>query len=35
MDELIHFDQQLLLLVNGSDSLFLDSIIMTLTNAKT
>lgn len=35
MEELIHFDQQLLLLLNGSDSLFLDSIILTLTNAKT
>lgn len=32
MDELIHLDQQLLLWFNGSDSLFLDSIAMTLTN---
>ncbi len=35
MDELIHFDKQLLLWFNGSDSLFLDSLVMTLTNAKT
>ena len=35
MEELIHFDKQLLLLLNGSDSLFLDYLMMTLTNAKT
>ncbi len=35
MDELIQFDKQLLLTLNGSDSLFLDYFIMTLTNAKT
>ena len=35
MEELIHFDKQLLLLLNGSDSLFLDSLIMTLTTAQT
>ena len=35
MEEIIQFDKQLLLLVNGSDSSFLDSVVMTLTNAKT
>jgi undecaprenyl-diphosphatase len=35
MEELIQFDKHLLLLVNGSDSLFLDYLVMTLTNAKT
>ena len=35
MEELIHFDKQLLLAVNGSDSLLLDYVIMTLTNART
>ncbi len=35
MDELIQFDKQLLLTLNGSDSTFLDSIIMTLTTAQT
>ena len=35
MEELIHFDKQLLLWLNGSDSLFLDSLVTTLTNAKT
>ena len=35
MEELIHFDKQLLLLLNGSDSVFLDSVIMTLTTATT
>lgn len=35
MEEIIQFDKQLLLMVNGSDSLFLDNLIMTLTNAKT
>lgn len=35
MGELIHFDKQLLLMLNGSDSLFLDSLIMTLTTATT
>lgn len=35
MDEIIHYDKQLLLLLNGSDSVFLDWVVMTLTNAKT
>ena len=35
MEELIQFDKELLLWLNGSDSLFMDSLIMTLTNAKT
>lgn len=35
MEELIQFDKQLLLLLNGSDSLFMDSLMTTLTNAKT
>lgn len=35
MGEIIHFDKQLLLMLNGSDSLFLDSLIMTLTTAQT
>ncbi len=35
METLIHFDKQLLLWFNGSESLFLDSLIMTLTDAKT
>lgn len=35
MEELIQFDKQLLLMVNGSDSLFIDSLATTLTNAKT
>ena len=35
MEELIHFDKQLLLWFNGSDSAFLDSVIMTLTTAGT
>ena len=35
MEELIHLDKELLLWLNGSDSLFMDSLIMTLTNAKT
>ena len=35
MEEIIQFDKQLLLMVNGSDSLFLDYLILTLTNAKT
>ncbi len=35
MEELIQFDKQLLLALNGSDSPFLDSIIMTLTTAQT
>lgn len=35
MEELIHIDKQLLLWFNGSDSLFMDTIIMMLTNAKT
>ncbi len=35
MEEIIQFDKQLLLLLNGSDSLFLDELVLTLTNAKT
>lgn len=35
MEEIIQFDKQLLLMVNGSDSTFLDWVVMTLTNAKT
>ena len=35
MDELIQFDKHLLLALNGSDSTFLDSVIMTLTTAQT
>ena len=35
MEEIIQFDKQLLLLVNGSDSQFFDYLILTLTNAKT
>lgn len=35
MEEIIQFDKHLLLMVNGSDSLFLDSLILTLTNALT
>lgn len=35
MEELIQFDKQLLLAVNGSDSVFLDYLVLTLTNAKT
>ena len=35
MEELIQFDKQLLLMVNGSDSWFLDCLILTLTKAKT
>jgi len=35
MEEIIQFDKQLLLMVNGSDSLFLDYLILTLTNALT
>jgi undecaprenyl-diphosphatase len=35
MEEIIQFDKQLLLMVNGSDSVFLDYIVLTLTNAKT
>ena len=35
MEELIHFDKELLLWFNGSDSLVMDSIIMTLTTATT
>ena len=35
MEEIIHFDKELLLWFNGSNSLFLDSLITTLTNAKT
>jgi len=35
MEELIHFDKQLLLALNGSDSVFLDYVFMTLTNART
>lgn len=35
MNEIIHLDKQLLLMLNGSDSVFLDSVIMTLTTAQT
>ena len=35
MEEIIQFDKELLLMVNGSDSLFMDYLILTLTNAKT
>ncbi|MBR1881000.1 MAG: phosphatase PAP2 family protein [Prevotella sp.] len=35
MEEIIQFDKHLLLMVNGSDSTFLDWVVMTLTNAKT
>ena len=35
MEQLIQFDKQLLLMVNGSDSVFLDYVVLTLTNAKT
>ena len=35
MEEIIQFDKQLLLLLNGSDLLFLDELVWTLTNAKT
>ena len=35
MEQIIHFDKQLLLLLNGSDSVYLDSVIMTLTTAQT
>lgn len=35
MEEIIQYDKQLLLWLNGSDSLFLDSLVSTLTNAKT
>lgn len=35
MEEIIQFDKQLLLAVNGSDSQFLDHLVLILTNAKT
>ena len=35
MEEIIHFDKHLLLMLNGSDSAFFDSVIMTLTTAQT
>ena len=35
MEELIQFDKHLLLMLNGSESLFVDYLVMTLTNAKT
>jgi undecaprenyl-diphosphatase len=35
MEEIIQFDKQLLLMLNGSDSTFLDWVVMTLTDAKT
>ena len=35
METIIHYDKQLLLLLNGSDSVFLDWMVMTLTNALT
>lgn len=33
MEEIIHFDKQLLLMLNGSDSAFLDYVVMALTTA--
>lgn len=35
MEEIIQFDKQLLLMVNGSDSLYFDNLILFLTNALT
>ena len=35
METIIQFDKHLLLMLNGSDSTFLDWVVMTLTNAKT
>ena len=35
METIIQFDKQLLLMLNGSDSTFLDWVVMTLTDAKT
>lgn len=35
MEEIIQFDKHLLLMLNGSDSVFIDHLIMILTNAKT
>ena len=35
MEEIIQFDKHLLLLLNGSDSMFLDYLVQILTNAKT
>ena len=35
MEELIQFDKQLLLMLNGSDSYYLDQVVLILTNAKT
>lgn len=35
MTEIIQFDKQLLLLLNGSDSAYLDQVVLTLTNAFT
>ena len=35
MNELIQFDKELLLMLNGSDSVFLDGVVLVLTNAKT
>ena len=35
MEEIIQFDKQLLLMLNGSDSTFLDGVVLTLTNAVT
>ncbi len=35
METIIHFDKQLLLLLNGSDSVFLDYVVMMLTDGKT
>ena len=35
MEEIIQFDKHLLLLLNGSDSMFLDYLVLILTNAKT
>ena len=33
MEEIIQFDKHLLLLLNGSESVFLDFVVMTLTKA--
>ena len=35
METIIQFDQQLLLMLNGSDSLFVDQLAVILTNART
>jgi len=35
MEEIIQFDKQLLLMLNGSDSYYLDQVVLILTNART